>query len=69
MAEALCDVGLSGIAILDVLTDHGNDAVSQLHKKFGIKASFYKVDVRDTENVRAVMAGASSVVDPIPTES
>lgn len=54
MAEGLCSVGLSGIAILDVQQDLGLDAISKLHSAYGVKAQFYKVDVRDEKSVEEV---------------
>ena len=51
MSEALCDVGLKAIAILDVLEEHGDAAVKALEAQFKVKAQFYKVDVRDEQMV------------------
>jgi sorbose reductase len=55
MAQGLCSVGLEGIAILDVQNDLGIDAITKLHNAYGVKAQFYKVDVRDERSVGEVM--------------
>ena len=55
MASALCECGVKAIAILDVLQDHGDDAIAELHQKYGVAAAFYKIDVRDAEAVSDVM--------------
>lgn len=55
MAEGLCSAGLAGIAILDVQQDLGMDAIEKLHKAYGVKAEFYKVDVRDEVSVNEVV--------------
>ncbi|ANB14775.1 Sps19p [Sugiyamaella lignohabitans] len=55
MAEGLCSVGLKGIAILDVQTDLGLDAIKKLHGAYGVQAQFYKVDVRDETAVNDIM--------------
>lgn len=55
MAEGLCSVGLKGIAIMDVQTDLGLDAIKKLHEAYGVQAQFYKVDVRDESSVNDIM--------------
>jgi len=55
MAEGLCSVGLKGIAILDVQTDLGLDAIEKLHQAYGVQAQFYKADVRDEASVNDIM--------------
>jgi sorbose reductase len=55
MAEGLCSVGLKGVAILDVQTDLGMDAIQKLHAAYGVQAQFYKVDVRDEVSVSDIM--------------
>lgn len=55
MAEGFCQAGLKGIAILDVLTEHGDSAVRELFKKYHVPAQFYKVDVRDEVSVQEAM--------------
>ncbi|ODQ68287.1 NAD(P)-binding protein [Nadsonia fulvescens var. elongata DSM 6958] len=47
MAEGLCSVGLAGIAIIDVQNELGMDACERLNRAYGVKALFYKVDIRD----------------------
>lgn len=51
MAEALCQAGLKGIAILDVLTEYGAVAAEELYTKYEVPAQFYKVDVRNDSHV------------------
>lgn len=60
MAEGLCSVGLEAIVILDVSTELGQDAAKQLYETYGVKAQFYKTDVRDEKSVEEIM---QSVVD------
>ncbi|KAK9383132.1 uncharacterized protein V2V93DRAFT_364335 [Kockiozyma suomiensis] len=55
MAEGLCGAGLSGIAILDLQTDLGDSACEQLSSEFGVKAHFYRLDVRDEVAVQDAM--------------
>lgn len=55
MAEGLCSAGLKGVAILDVQTDLGMDAIQKLHSAYGVQAQFYKVDVRDEKVVAEIM--------------
>jgi len=55
MAEGFCQAGLKGIAILDVLAEHGDKAVQDLFKQYGVPAQFYKVDVRDEVSVQEAM--------------
>ncbi|KAH8922251.1 NAD(P)-binding protein [Atractiella rhizophila] len=57
MARALCEAGLAGIAIVDILQEFGEAAIKELHADFGLTASFYKVDVRDSKAVEEVMNG------------
>ncbi|KAH9818022.1 hypothetical protein DFH28DRAFT_888937 [Melampsora americana] len=57
MARALCEAGLAGIAILDILQEFGESAIKELHADFGLTASFYRVDVRDHEAVEEVING------------
>ncbi|RPA74912.1 NAD(P)-binding protein [Ascobolus immersus RN42] len=51
MSEALCQAGLKGIAILDVLTEYGAVAAEELYTKYQVPAQFYKVDVRNDAHV------------------
>lgn len=55
MAEGLCSAGLKGVAILDVQTDLGLDAIQKLHAAYGVQAQFYRVDVRDENIVSQIM--------------
>ncbi|KAA1080692.1 hypothetical protein PGT21_017322 [Puccinia graminis f. sp. tritici] len=57
MARGLCEAGLAGIAILDILQEFGESAIKELHADFGITASFYRVDVRDNDAVEEVING------------
>lgn len=36
MARALCEAGLAGIAILDILPEFGESAIKELHADFGL---------------------------------
>lgn len=36
MARALCEAGLAGIAILDILQEFGESAIKELHADFGL---------------------------------
>ena len=51
MAQALTEVGVRGIAILDVQQEIGAKAARDLTEQTGIDARFYSVDVRDGEAV------------------
>ncbi|KAK9246757.1 hypothetical protein V1506DRAFT_534229 [Lipomyces tetrasporus] len=55
MAEGLCAAGLSGIAILDLQSDLGEQACEQLHSEYGVSARFYRLDVRDEDAVQDAM--------------
>lgn len=55
MAEALCDVGAEGVAILDVLQEHGDEAIAELQKKYNVPAAFYKVDVTNDDMINTAM--------------
>lgn len=59
MAEALCDVGAEGVAILDVLQEHGDEAVAALQKKYNVPAAFYKVDVTNDDMINTAMEQVS----------
>ena len=52
MAQALAEVGVRGIAILDVQRDIGEEAARSLQTQTGVDARFYGVDVRDAAGVR-----------------
>lgn len=47
MAQALAEVGVRGIAILDVQQDLGDRAAQELSDQSGIDVRFYRADVRD----------------------
>jgi NAD(P)-dependent dehydrogenase (short-subunit alcohol dehydrogenase family) len=47
MAQALAEVGVRGIAIMDVQQELGDKAARELSEQTGIDVRFYKVDVRD----------------------
>lgn len=65
MAEGLCSAGLKGVAILDVQTDLGLDAIKKLHDAYGVQAQFYKVDVRDENAVAEIMNSISAELGAI----
>ncbi|KAF8464367.1 hypothetical protein BDZ91DRAFT_729703 [Kalaharituber pfeilii] len=60
MSEALCEVGLKAIAIMDVLQEHGDAAAAELHRKYNVATAFYKVDVRDAQAVSDVINSIAS---------
>lgn len=47
MAQALSEVGVRGIAIVDVQQELGEQSARELSEQTGIDVRFYKVDVRD----------------------
>lgn len=47
MAQALSEVGVRGIAIMDVQQELGDKAARQLSEQTGVDVRFYRVDVRD----------------------
>lgn len=47
MAQALAEVGIAGIAIMDVQQELGERSAQALSEQTGIDVRFYKVDVRD----------------------
>lgn len=51
MAQALAEVGVRGIAIMDVQPELGDAAARELSEQTGIDVRFYQVDVRDAEAV------------------
>ncbi|KAK5004854.1 hypothetical protein LTR28_008401, partial [Elasticomyces elasticus] len=52
MAQALTEVGISGVAILDVQQELGDKAARELSEQTGVDVRFYRVDVRDGNGVR-----------------
>lgn len=51
MAQALSEVGLRGVAILDVQQEIGDESARRLTEQTGVDAKFYRVDVRDGEAI------------------
>ena len=51
MTQGLAEAGLRGIAILDVQQEIGDAAARELREQTGIDTRFYRVDVRDGEEV------------------
>ena len=47
MAQALAEVGVRGIAIMDVQQELGDKAARTLSEQTGIDVRFYRIDVRD----------------------
>jgi NAD(P)-dependent dehydrogenase (short-subunit alcohol dehydrogenase family) len=47
MAQALAEVGVRGIAIMDVQQELGDKAARALSEQTGIDVRFYRIDVRD----------------------
>ncbi len=47
MAQALAEVGVRGIAIMDVQQELGDKAARELSEQTGVDVRFYRVDVRD----------------------
>lgn len=47
MAQALAEVGIAGIAIMDVQQELGERSARALSEQTGVDVRFYKVDVRD----------------------
>jgi NAD(P)-dependent dehydrogenase (short-subunit alcohol dehydrogenase family) len=55
MAQALAEVGVKAIALLDVQQETGDAAAAALHESTGIPVQFYKVDIRDAKAVSEVV--------------
>ena len=51
MAQALAEVGVRGIAIMDVQQEIGEKSARELSEQTGIDVRFYKVDVRDSHAI------------------
>lgn len=47
MAQALTEVGVRGIAIMDVQQELGDKAARDLSEQTGVDVRFYRIDVRD----------------------
>ncbi|KAG8906393.1 hypothetical protein FRB99_006988 [Tulasnella sp. 403] len=55
--RAFCQAGASALGILDILQDEGDATIKQLAADYSVKASFYRVDVRDHVAVDEAVAG------------
>ena len=51
MAQALAEVGVRGIAIMDVQQELGDKSARELSEQTGIDVRFYRVDVRDGHGI------------------
>lgn len=51
MAQALAEVGVRGIAILDVQQELGDKAARELSEQTSVDVRFYRVDVRDGQGI------------------
>ena len=51
MAQAFAEVGVRGIAVLDVQKEIGDIAARNLSEQTGVDVRFYQVDVRDGDAV------------------
>ena len=56
MAQALAEVGVKGIALIDIQQDIGDAAAAELHGTTGIPVQFYQVDIRDQNAISEVIA-------------
>jgi len=52
MAQALSEVGIRGIAIMDVQQELGDKSAKELSEQTGVDVRFYRVDVRDGSAVQ-----------------
>lgn len=52
MAQALSEVGVRGIAIMDVQQELGDKSARDLSEQTGVDVRFYKVDVRDGQAIQ-----------------
>lgn len=55
MAQALAEVGVRGIAIMDVQQELGDKAARELGEQTGIDVRFYRIDVRDGQAMGQVI--------------
>ncbi|KAI9726683.1 MAG: hypothetical protein M1834_008948 [Cirrosporium novae-zelandiae] len=55
MAQALSEVGVKAIAIMDILPDVGAEAVAEIHEATGVPTSYFQVDVRDGNAITAAV--------------
>jgi len=51
MAQALAEVGVRGIAIMDVQQELGDKAARELSEQTSVDVRFYRVDVRDGQGI------------------
>ena len=51
MAQALTEVGVRGVAILDCQQEIRSQAARDLEEQTGVDARFYRVDVRNGDSV------------------
>ncbi|TKX24803.1 NADP-dependent mannitol dehydrogenase-like protein 1 [Elsinoe australis] len=58
MAQALAEVGIKGIAIMDVQQELGEKSAQQLSEQTGVDVRFYKVDVRDGHAINQAVQDA-----------
>ena len=56
MAQALAEVGVKAIALLDVQQELGDQAAAELHASTGIPVNFYRVDIRDGNSIAEVVS-------------
>ncbi|MCJ1406294.1 hypothetical protein MMC19_000359 [Ptychographa xylographoides] len=56
MAQALAEVGVKAIALVDVQQQIGDAAAAELHESTGIPVQFYRVDIRDEKAITRVVA-------------
>lgn len=55
MAQALAEVGIAGIAIMDVQQELGEKSAAALAQQTGVDVRFYKVDVRDANAIHGAV--------------
>ena len=55
MAQALAEVGVKAIALVDVQQDIGDAAAAELHGSTGIPVQFYQVDIRNAKAISEVV--------------
>ncbi|KAJ1676054.1 hypothetical protein EV182_000047 [Spiromyces aspiralis] len=51
MCQALAEVGIRGIAIMDLQQEVGEESASELSEQSGVDVRFYRIDVRDAAAV------------------
>ena len=56
MAQALAEVGVKAIALLDVQQELGDQAAAELHASTSIPVHFYRVDIRDGNSIAEVVS-------------